>query len=137
MPLRYSCSPPISYLTPMVYGTSMDTHPDDSGPRPSVVRVSAPEMNANAGMQVALTVLALAALPISAWLYISTYVEDRVEEGIERQYQIIQSDMRRQNDKLEDMQGYMTQLCTKVRSMDPQFSCLSQNEIRYRYPYDR
>lgn len=121
----------------MAYDTPMDTHPTDPQPRASVVRVANPEINANAGMQVALTVLALAALPISAWLYISTYVEERVEEAIERQYVLTQADMKRQNERLEDMQGYMTQLCTKVRSLDPQFSCLSQNEIRYRYPYDR
>jgi len=82
-----------------------------------------PPMDAEAGMKIALTVLALAALPVSAWLYISTYVEERVERGMSRQAEITAQLIDRQKGDIDSLQIYVSQLCAEARKANPSFSC--------------
>lgn len=96
--------------------------------------VVAPSMDAEAGMKVALTVLALAALPITAWLYISSYIEERVDVSIERQDQFTQQSFNQHKQSIDYLQVYVAQLCAEARKNDSSFSC--QASPRY-IPYGR
>ena len=92
----------------------------------------ASEVNAHAGIQVALTVLALAALPISSWLYISNYVEERIDRAITVHDASVQSEVSDINSDMSDVRDYTRQLCREARAQNQSFSC----EVRqYRYPY--
>lgn len=91
-----------------------------------------PSVDAEAGMKVALTVLALAALPISAWLYISSYIEERVDASISRQDQFTQQTFAQYESSIASLQNYVAQLCTEARESDPSFSCASG--LRYSFP---
>lgn len=92
-----------------------------------------PQINAHAGIQVALTVLALAALPITAWLYIADHVETRVDAAVARHDRSVQISLSRQTEDIDNLQVYVRQLCAAARRNDSSFSCERE---RYRYqPY--
>lgn len=93
-------------------------------------------IDAHAGMQVGLTVLALAALPITAWLYIADYVEARVDTAITRYDSRVQTTLQRHTQEIDYLQEYARQLCTEARQSDPSFSCERPDSYRYQ-PYLR
>ena len=89
------------------------------------------QIDAHAGMQIGLTVLALAALPITAWLYIADYVEARVDTGIARHDARLQTTLQRHTEEIDALQDYARQLCSAARRQNSDFSC---ERSRYRYP---
>ena len=126
---------------PRVHQSTGNEPPDYRYYQPAAPTSTPSGIDALSGMQIALTVLALAALPITSWLYIANYVETKVDTAIERHDAALQQTIKAQTNTIDGLQDYAFSLCIGVRKLDPQFSCYMTSSRRYldryRMPQDR
>ena len=85
-------------------------------------------ISAQKGMQIALAVLALSGMPISAWLYIASYVDGSVDSAISRLDAATQQTAFRNRSKIDDIEFIVDQLCRKA-----EFDCMNRPAVE-RYP---
>lgn len=96
-------------------------------------RREAPQQRENitqSALQITLACLALAALPLSSWLYITNYVEGHVASELETHDRLSRGTINTFTNDIAQLQEYSHQLCAAARRADPEFSCEAR---RYRY----
>lgn len=87
-------------------------------------------MTITQSIQLVVGFVAMMALPVSGWLFVTQYVDTTIDKKIEQQVSPLRSQLIQTIQSLDDTESYMIKLCLRVRESDPNFSCVRSSNLR-------